>query len=141
MASGSGKPSHVCLRLLQPEPHVHLAVHRRRRGEVLVGLLALAYRAREFPEAELAVGDERAYAEFLCERPAVVRLRGLGVRGTPIMSGDLAEARLPPREVSPHVDGIAVSEASRALGPPLGRFAGHGAHVRGNRDLQDLQVF
>ena len=30
------------LRLLQPEPHAHLAVHRRRGGEVLVGLIAFA---------------------------------------------------------------------------------------------------
>ena len=29
-------------RLLQPEPHVHLAVHRRRGGEMLVRLLVLA---------------------------------------------------------------------------------------------------
>jgi deazaflavin-dependent oxidoreductase (nitroreductase family) len=28
--------------------------------------------------------------------------------------------------------------ASRALGPPLGRIAGHGAHVRGNGELQEL---
>jgi hypothetical protein len=35
---------HTCLsfRLLQPKPHVHLAVQRRRDGEVFVRLLALA---------------------------------------------------------------------------------------------------
>src|SRR6266850_981481 len=38
------------------------------------------------------------------------------------------------------LSGIAVSAASRALGPPLGWIAGHGAHVRGNGELQELQV-
>src|SRR5262245_35342643 len=33
---------HPRLRLLQPEAHVHLAVHRRRGGEVLLRLVALA---------------------------------------------------------------------------------------------------
>jgi hypothetical protein len=39
---------------------------------------------------------------------------------------------------APSMSGIAVSAASRALGPPLGRIAGHGAHVRGNGELQEL---
>jgi hypothetical protein len=47
-------------------------------------------------------------------------------RASSTVSGDLA------------LSGIAVSAASRALGPPLGRIAGHGAHVRGNGDLQEL---
>src|SRR5438309_11705667 len=46
---------------------------------------------------------------------------------------------LPWRQVA-EAGGIAVSAASRALGPPLGRIAGYGAHVRGNGDLQELQV-
>ena len=55
---------HLRLGLLQPEPHVHLAVHRRRGGEVLLGLLALARAPVELAEAEVAVGDEGAHAEF-----------------------------------------------------------------------------
>src|SRR5882724_4648778 len=38
------------------------------------------------------------------------------------------------------LSGIAVSAASRALGPSLGRIAGHGAHFRGNGELQELEV-
>src|SRR5713101_8630073 len=52
------------LRLLQPELHVHLAVHRRRGGEVLLSLLALARAPVEFAEVEVAVGDEGAHPEF-----------------------------------------------------------------------------
>src|SRR5207302_3288226 len=36
--------------------------------------------------------------------------------------------------------GVAVSAALRALGPALRRIAGDGAHVRGNGDLQELEV-
>src|SRR3989442_1145742 len=43
----------LLLRLLQPEPHVHLAVHRRRGREVLVGLLALPCASVELPQAEV----------------------------------------------------------------------------------------
>src|SRR5262245_4678823 len=40
-----------CFRLLQPDLHVHLAVHRRRGGEVLLRLLALARAPVELAEA------------------------------------------------------------------------------------------
>ena len=46
------------LRLLQPEAHVHLAVHRRRGRQVLLGLRWVAGSAVECAEAEVAVGDE-----------------------------------------------------------------------------------
>jgi hypothetical protein len=36
-----------CLRHLQPVRHAHLAVHRRRSGEMLLGLLALVRAAVE----------------------------------------------------------------------------------------------
>src|SRR6266508_2529632 len=49
---------------LQPVRHAHLAVHRRRGGEVLLRLLALARAPVELAEAEVAVGDERAHAEL-----------------------------------------------------------------------------
>src|SRR6266508_5313513 len=55
------------LRLLQPEPHVHLAVHRRRADEVLPRLLARTRAPAELAEAEVAVGDERAHAAWLGE--------------------------------------------------------------------------
>ena len=45
------------LRLLQIEPHVHLAVHRRRDGEVLLRLLTLARAPVELAEAEMAVAE------------------------------------------------------------------------------------
>ena len=47
------------LGLLQPETHVHLAVHRRRGAELLLGLLALAGTPVQLAEAEMAVGGER----------------------------------------------------------------------------------
>src|SRR2546422_7844756 len=40
--SPSRRLSHLRLRLLQPEPHVHLAIHCRRGAEVFACLLALA---------------------------------------------------------------------------------------------------
>jgi hypothetical protein len=56
------------LRLLQPEPHVHLAVHRRGGREVLLGLLAVARAPVQLAEAEVAVGDQGAHAEFGSKR-------------------------------------------------------------------------
>src|SRR5262249_27435421 len=44
------------LRLLQVEPHVHLAVHRRCRVEVPLSLLLVARAPIELAEAEVAVG-------------------------------------------------------------------------------------
>src|SRR2546428_240182 len=43
------------LRLLQPEVHVHFAVHRRRGGEVLLGRYTLAGAPVQFAEAEGAL--------------------------------------------------------------------------------------
>ena len=51
------------LRLLQPKPHTHLAVHGGRRRGVFLRLLARARASAELAEAEVAVGDERAHAE------------------------------------------------------------------------------
>src|SRR5881396_2020739 len=53
----------LCARLLQPEPHVHLAVHRRCGGQVLLGLFLLARSPEQLAEAEVAVGGEGAHAE------------------------------------------------------------------------------
>src|SRR6185503_14621164 len=61
-------------RALQPVRHPHLAVHRRRGGEVLLRLFSLAGALVELAEAEVAVGDEGAHTEFTSElrttRPA-----------------------------------------------------------------------
>src|SRR5262245_48478225 len=74
--SASGEPSHLSVRLLKVEAHVHLAVHRRRGGEVLPRLLVLARAPVELAEAEVAVGDERAHAAGFgeCECIKIVRL-------------------------------------------------------------------
>src|SRR5215467_13446873 len=71
----------LSLRLLEPEAHVHLAVHRRREGEVLLRLLTLARACEQLAEAEVAVGDERAHAARLGERQrlTVIRLAALGI--------------------------------------------------------------
>src|SRR5262245_17266786 len=56
---------HLGLRLLQPVRHPHLAVHRRRGGEVLLRLLTLARAPVELAEAEVAVGDKGSHAARL----------------------------------------------------------------------------
>ena len=51
--------THLPFRLLQPVRHVHFAVHRHRRVEVLLCQLAIAVAAMELAETEVAVGSER----------------------------------------------------------------------------------
>src|SRR5262245_37985947 len=78
--------------LLQPEPHVHLAVHRRRGREVLARLVALARAPVELAEAGVTVSDEGPHAAGSGEgqRLAVVALAALGIE--PVgMGGDVAE--------------------------------------------------
>src|SRR5262249_12144785 len=72
---------HFRLRLLQPEAHVHLAVQRRRGGEVLLSLLPPVRPPVELAEAEMAVGDERTHAARLGhrQRAAVAILAPLGM--------------------------------------------------------------
>src|SRR5262247_2269516 len=67
----SARRVYLRLPLLQPEPHVHLAVHRRCSGEVLTRLLALVGARAQLPEAEVAVGDERAHAARLGKKQCV----------------------------------------------------------------------
>src|SRR5437879_7037849 len=59
--------AHRRFRVLQPGTHVHRAVHRRGGREVFSGFLTLAQPSVELPEAEVAVGDERAHAQFVGE--------------------------------------------------------------------------
>jgi hypothetical protein len=47
------QPSHLPLRLLEPEPHFHLGVQRRRGGEVLSRLIALSRSPVQLAEAEV----------------------------------------------------------------------------------------
>ncbi len=54
---------HFSLRRFQPESHAHLMVHRRRRGEVLLGLIALVGAPVQLGEPEMAMSDERAHPE------------------------------------------------------------------------------
>src|SRR5262245_52817816 len=64
----SSRFPHCRLRLLEIEPHVHLAVHRRRGGEVVAGLLRIARPAVDLAETEMAVDDEGPHAELGGER-------------------------------------------------------------------------
>ena len=83
---------HLRLRLLEPELHVHLAVQRRRDGEVFVRLLALAGPQVEFAEAKTAVGDEGPHAARLGQhqRVTVMGLSALGIESVG-MARDVAE--------------------------------------------------
>src|SRR5262249_15827909 len=63
--ASAGVLLHPRLRLLLPVRHPHLAVHRRRGGEMRLRLLALARAPVELAEAEVAVGDEGAHAARL----------------------------------------------------------------------------
>src|SRR5437016_1113743 len=85
---------HLRLRLLQPEPHVHLAVHRGCGGEVLLRLLALTRAPVELAEAGMTVGHERAHLELGCQGHcgAVVRRGGRHVEAS-TMRGDVASRR------------------------------------------------
>src|SRR2546428_130320 len=92
----------LLLRLLQPGPHVHRAVHRRGGRAVFAGVLPLACAPVELAEAEVAVGDERAHAELVGEGHGlpVGGFGLLGIRGI-AMRGDLAQSPESPRLVRP----------------------------------------
>src|SRR5215471_5323656 len=51
-----------CSYPLQPEGHVHLAVHRRRGGEVLAGVVPLAPALVENTETPVTVSDKGTHA-------------------------------------------------------------------------------
>src|SRR4030095_7463769 len=54
---------HLCLRLLQPVRHAHLAVHRRRGGEGLLRFLLFACASVELAEGAVATGEEGRHPE------------------------------------------------------------------------------
>src|SRR5262249_24369786 len=104
-----------CFRLLQPEPHVHLAVHGRRGGEILARLLSLAGACEELTEAEMAVGDERTHPQFFGDGDRVVVVALSVLRG--IVAGrDLAEELEGPRFV-----GALTALAGKSQRSPYGR--------------------
>src|SRR5262249_59120166 len=63
------------LGLVQPEQHVHVAIHRRGSREVLAGFTALAGASVELAEPQVAVGQDRTHAQLVSDG------HGLPVRG------------------------------------------------------------
>jgi len=55
----------VRLRLLEPEAHVHLAVHRCRDRQVLGSRCPVTGAVEQLAEAEVAVGGQRAHPELV----------------------------------------------------------------------------
>src|SRR5262249_2270739 len=102
----------LSLYLLQPVRHPHLAVHRRRGGEMLLRLLALARAPVELAEAEVAVGDERAYAELVGERQRLWVVPGCGFA---------ASGR---RDVSDEAEGVGLVSPSPQSAGECQRLAG-----------------
>ena len=86
---------HLRLHLLLPVRHAHVAVHRRRGGEVLLPLLPFACASGELAEAEVAAGDKGPHAARLgkCQRLEVVGLAALGIELVG-MGCDVAEQML-----------------------------------------------
>src|SRR2546426_8751806 len=107
--------AHRRLRLLQPGPHVHLAVHRRSGREVWLGFLSLARPAVEPTQTEMAMGGKRAHALFLSESHGlpVGGFGFFGIHGI-AMRGDLAQSPEIPRLVSPPL--VVASEIERLSG-------------------------
>src|SRR3990170_701462 len=70
------------------QAHVHLAVHRCRRRQMLSGLLQVVGLPEELAEVEVAVGNERTHAEIAGQGQglAVVAFRRLDSRS--ITTGD-----------------------------------------------------
>src|SRR5215813_8614657 len=67
----SGQLAGFLLRFFQPEPHVHLAVHRHAGREMLMRLLTLCSAQIELGKADVAVGGERTHARILGEGEGV----------------------------------------------------------------------
>src|SRR5215831_12670812 len=76
------------LRLVQVEPHVHLAIHRRGGSQVLVTLLLLARAPVHLAEAEVAVGDDGPpslrlgrHQGFPIAPPTLFEIEAIGMNG------------------------------------------------------------
>ena len=94
----SAQVPHVRLGLLEPERHVHLAVHHHGLGEMLTRLLPLGGAQIESAEAEMAVGDEGAHLQFLGQGKRVAVLAA-GVFQGIVGGGHFAEEPQSPRFV------------------------------------------
>src|SRR5262245_33585958 len=88
------------LGLLQPVHHPHLAVHRRRGGEMLPRPVALGRVAVELTEAAVAVGSEGTHGEIGGDRQRLAICR-LGLV-------DITQRRV---HVSENPEGIALAAA------------------------------
>src|SRR5262249_50241705 len=75
------QPMHLRVRLLQPEAHLHLTIHRDCGGQERAGVITLADPPIEPAEAQIAVRDEGAHAARLgeCQPLAVMGLALLGI--------------------------------------------------------------
>ena len=100
-ALSSADPLESSLRLLLPEVHAHLPIHRRRGRQMLARLSEVAGPASQPSEAEVAVGDEGAHAKLLGEGEGflVVLLGDLWLGGIAVRV-DLAEKSESPRLVA-----------------------------------------
>src|SRR5215470_1492230 len=88
----SARRVYLCLRLLQPKPHIHLAVQRRRGGEMLLGLLRLTHSPIEPADTEVTAGEERAQPQLLGQRFGVLARPGSGLEIRGVLGGrDLPE--------------------------------------------------
>src|SRR5262245_55619599 len=98
-------------------------------------LLALARAPVELAEAEMAVGDEGAHAEFTREgqRPAVVTFSVLGAGGRRNVAGEAEGVGLASTSARPagHHEGL--PNVAGGLIGPLGRQAGRRRAEKGDR--------
>src|SRR5438552_14378919 len=107
--------------------HLHLTVHRRRRAEMLMRLLALARAPGELAEAEVAVGDERAHAELAGERQrlAVVAFSVLGAACRRDVTGEAEGVGLACPSPQPAGERQGGSGVAGGLVDPPARELGH----------------
>src|SRR3989442_13943252 len=112
--------------MLEPEAHIHLAIHRRPGGEVLARLLVLARAPVELAEPEVAVGDERAHAELAGERQrlAVVVFSVLGIAGRCDVTGKVKSVGLASPSPQPAGERQGLSGVAGGLIDPPGREVG-----------------
>jgi len=110
---------HLSLRLLQPEPHVHLTEHRSRDAQALLGLLPLSHSPIEPADTEVAAREERAQAQLLGQRLCALAIQGGGLEIRGALDGsDLTENLERPRLTRPLTDrhGQLERPVSRSLG-------------------------
>src|SRR5205823_3197956 len=120
---GSRHPAHLGLDLLQPEGHLHLAVHRRRGDEVLAAVVLLAGAPVQLSEAKVAVGDDGARSNL---RGQGHRMLIVGLRWRKMARGDrwLGATLVKPRRSLPK--GPSSFGAGYRTCPATRFHAGHG---------------